>query len=204
MIQKLVCLIGENAKIRYILGPFPLFISLISGIINMHPTIVAHFVFPIIILPVIYSLYYLIAKQLFKDDKKSCILFVIFMSIINMWGNYSVKNNSTFLLFRIWQGKAMLANFIIPATLLFVFKAYENNYRFIDCMLLFIIILAGNLTTTMGIGIPPIVLFVLAFAFEVSEINFKNIKLKKLFINMLKVLCCLLPSIVNGLIYILY
>ena len=32
----------------------------------------------------------------------------------------------------------------------------------------------------------------------------KNIKLKKLFINMLKVLCCLLPSIVNGLIYILY
>ena len=118
-----------------------------------------------------------------------------------MWGNYSVKSNSSFLLFRIWQGKAMLANFIIPATLLFTFKAYENNYRFIDCLLLFIIILAGNLTTTMGIGIPPIVLLMLALAFE---INFKNISIKHILIDMLKVFCCIIPSIVTGLIYILY
>ena len=60
----------------------------------------------------------------------------------------------------------------------------------------------------MGIGIPPIELMLLIFSFEISEFDFKqkisSFNFKKMFINLLKGLCCCIPSIINGLIYILY
>lgn len=208
---------GENSKIRFIIGPFPLFMSIISGVLNIHPAIVAHLIFPVIILPVIYSLYYLLAKYFFKEDKNSTLLFLVFINILNMFGGYSKKANFAFLLMRIWQGKAMLANFIIPAIWLVFLNGKENGFKLVDYLLLVITIIAGNFTTSMGIGIPPIALILLVFAFEVSKFNFTNVKskndlknrilefdYKKSFINILKCVVCCFPSIICGLIYILY
>lgn len=210
-------LTGENSKIRFIIGPFPLFMSIISGIFNIHPAIVAHLIFPVIILPVIYSLYYLLGKHFFQEDKKSILLFLVFINIINMFGGYSKKTNFAFLLLRIWQGKSMLANFIIPAIWLVFLKGKENGFKFVDYLLLVITIIAGNFTTSMGIGIPPIALMLLILANEISKFNFNNIKskidfknrilefnYKKSFINILKYTACCIPSIICGLIYVLY
>ena len=50
----------------------------------------------------------------------------ILLSIINIFGNYSIRTNFTFLLFRIWQGKAILANIMLPSIWLMIWNYIDN------------------------------------------------------------------------------
>lgn len=213
---------GEHLDLRYKLGPFPVYYAIMSNIINIHPTIFAHTIMPIVFLPLAYMVIGLLAKRLFKDDKEQTMLFLIFINIMSIWGNYSIRNNFSFLLFRIWQGKSILANIIIPGVWLFYLLGKENDFKLINYIMIFILILAGCLTTTMGIALPPLSLMLLAIADEVSKINFKDQKdtkhlirrqkdkfsinefiniNKERFKNIIKCLVCCIPAIVYGLIY---
>ena len=198
----------ENQISRYRLGPFPIFLSIISELIDIHPAIVARTIFPVIFVPLVYMIYGLIGKELFKEDNKKVWYFIILMNIINMWGNYSGRSNFTFFLIRIWQGKAILANMILPLIVLLFIKAEENDYEFKYCALLFITILAGCLTTTMGIGIPAIELMLVALAYEVPKIKFKResnekMGIGKCILNLAKCSLCCLPGILYGLAFLL-
>lgn len=189
---------GEHNDLRYRLAPFPLFMAIVSKLINIHPDIVSHVVFPVFILPVIYSVYYLLAKELFNEDIKSAMSFVVLINLLNIFGGYSVRPASAFLLFRIWQGKSVLANLMMPAVLLFILKANKNGYKFLYCILIIILTLASNITTTMAIGLIPIEIVVLFFTLE-----FCDFKIKKFLINMIKAVICSMPSLIYGLIYFL-
>ena len=198
----------ENQLSRYRLGPFPIYLAVISKVIDTHPAIVAHTILPIILVPLVYIIYGLIGKELFKEDEKKVFYFLLIMNIINLWGNYSIRNNFSFFLLRIWQGKAVLANVILPAIILFFIKAEENNYKLKYCLLLFITILGGVLTTTMGIALPPIELMLLAIVYEISKVGFKKREenkqtLGRTIINIFKCLICCLPSIVYGIAYLI-
>lgn len=198
----------ENQLSRYRLGPFPIYLAVISKAIDTHPAIVAHTILPIIFVPLVYMIYGLIGNELFKNDKKQVYYFLMIMSIINIWGNYSVRTAFSFFLIRIWQGKALLASMILPLIILLFIKAEENNYKFNYCLLLFIAILAGNLTTTMGIALPPMELMLLAIVYEISKLNFKKSKEEKIgfgkaIINLTKCLICCIPSIIYGIAYLI-
>ena len=114
------------------------------------------------------------------------------MVFVYIWGNYSKRTNFTFLLFRIWQGKAVLANIIIPAVWLFFLKAVKDNFKLIDIIILISVILAGILTTTMGIGLPAISLMLLAFVFAIKD--------KKISYLLKSGICCL-PCLVYLALY---
>ena len=198
----------ENQLSRYRLGPFPIYLAVISKIIDIHPAIVAHTIMPIVFVPLVYMIYGLIGNELFNKDKKRVHYFLMIMSIINIWGNYSVRTTFSFFLIRIWQGKALLASMILPLIILLFIKAEENNYKFNYCLLLFITILAGNLTTTMGIALPPMELILLAVVYEISKIKFKKSKEEKTgignaIINLTKCFICCVPSIIYGIAYLI-
>ena len=198
----------ENQLSRYRLGPFPIFLATISKIIDIHPAIVAHMVLPTVLVPLVYMIYGLIGNELFNKNQKQLYSFLIMLSIVNIWGNYSVRNNFSFFLLRIWQGKAILANVILPAIMLLFIKAEENNYRFGNCLLLFIAIFAGTLTTTMGIAIPPIELMLLVIVYEFSKLFSKKINEEKytfgkVILNLIKCSICCIPSIVYGIAYLI-
>lgn len=195
---------GDHLSSRYRLAPFPVFTALVSKILEIHPAIIAHTVLPVIFIPIVYIIYGLIANELFKSDKKNVFLFLIIMSILHIWGNYSIRTNFTFLLFRIWQGKSVLANMIIPAIILFFIMAEKYEFKFVNCLILLITILAGNFTTTMGIGLTPIVLMLLSVTYEIFKINYKDIKnnnYKLHFKNVCKCFICCIPSIIYGIAY---
>lgn len=197
-------LIGEHMVPRYRLGPFPLYIAIISDLINIHPAIVAHNVIPTIFIPMAYMIYAVLADRIFKSNKKSVLMFLLILCILHIWGGYSKRNNFAFLLFRIWQGKAVLASIIIPLVMLFFVIAEENKYQFGNCLLLLITILGGVLTTTMGIALPPLVLMCLCFAYEIPKIKLKQIKSKEnleILRNILKCLVCCMPAIFYGILY---
>ena len=50
---------------------------------------------------------------------------------------------------------------------LFFLKAEKNEFKLIDCINLTIVNFAGTLTTTLGIGLPSIVLCILALIFGI-------------------------------------
>lgn len=197
-------LTGEHVVARYRLGPFPVYLALISGLINIHPAIVAHNIIPLIFIPLAYMVYGVLANKIFKNDKKSGLLFICILCLLHIWGGYSKRTNFAFLLFRIWQGKAILANIIIPTIWLLFIMAEENNYKLGNCILLVITILGGILTTTMGIALPPIVLMSLCFAYEFPKLNIKKIKSNeniKVITNVFKCFVCCIPAIIYGILY---
>ncbi len=197
---------GEHLAPRYRLGPFPLYIAIISELIKIHPAITAHTIFPIIFIPLAYMIYGVIANKLFDGNKKNVFMFLLIMCMLHIWGNYSVRTNFTFLLFRIWQGKAVLANIIIPAVWMMFIIAEENDFKFGSCLLLFITILGGVLTTTMGIALPPIILMSLSLICELSKVKYKDLINKENLTrikNLIKCFICCIPAIVYGGIYFL-
>lgn len=216
---------GEHLDLRYKLGPFPMYYAIMAEIINIHPTIFAHTIMPIVFLPLAYMVIGLLAKYLFNNNKEQIMLFLIFINIMSIWGNYSIRNTFSFLLFRIWQGKSILANIIIPGVWLFYLIGKEENFKLINYIMMFILILAGCLTTTMGIALPPLSLMLLVIADEISKKISKDkmvikptknlirrqknkfnireyIKANKdSLINVVKCLVCCMPAIIYGIIY---
>ena len=172
----------EGIEWKYVLGPFPLYNAVISKLIHVHPTITAHTILPSAFILLCYGVYYLIGKKLFKNDDNSTLLFIIFMSFINLFGNYSIRTSSTFLLFRIWQGKAVLANYIIPMFWLLWMMQEEHESK-LSYFLYVIAILAGMFTTSMGNVFPPMILCILAFIRFIQERDFKRF--------MKTALCCI-------------
>lgn len=187
----------EYAKIpiRYAVGPFPLYIALISKLINVHPAITAHTILPAILIPIAYVIYGLIAEELFNKNKKSTITCLIILCFLYIWGNFSIRTNFTFLLFRIWQGKAVLGNIILPCMWLLFIKALKEEFSFINCILLAMNILAGVLTTSMGIGLPAITLICLSTLF--------SIKNKKISYVIKSGICCT-PCIIYFALYVIF
>ena len=102
-------------NMRSALAVFPLWISLLAEKSRLHPTIIAHSLLPLFLLPLTYLLYFQIGKNLLKE--KLLPVFMIFMAIIQMFGNVSIFTSETFLMTRTWQGKSLAANFFIPAVL---------------------------------------------------------------------------------------
>ncbi len=177
---------------RYVFSPFPLYTAMLSSILNIHPTIVAHTVFPPLFIAMAYSIYWLMGMRLFEKDKKNTSLFLCFLSIIYMWGNFSIYTNFSFLLFRIWQGKAILANIILPSIWLVFFSCMEESKR-VNWITLFIAMLASCLVSSMGIALAPITLAGLAFVFAIQQRRISHL---------LKAGICIVPNIIYGILYL--
>lgn len=192
---------NEQYLMRYRLGPFPVYYAIMSKVLDIHPAIVAHFILPLILVPVVYMIYWLFARDFFKEDKKSAVLFMIFICFLHIFSYYSGKNNFILVLLRIWQGKSVLASIIIPTIILLFIYGEKYNLKFINSVALFVTILAGNFTTTMSIAMAPACLMLLAAIYEFVKLISKQTKFTKALGVFVKSLICCAPSLIYGLIY---
>ena len=133
----------------------------------------------------------MIGEALFKDDIKMKYIFVIILSVIYIFGAYSAWSNFVFLLYRVWQGKALIANIFIPFIWLLFLKYLHTDefYWFI----LFITLWAADLTSSMGLFIPSLTVGVLGILYSLTQKD-KN--------YIIRSLICFLPTLVYGLIYL--
>ena len=181
-----------NVPSRYILAPFPMYVAIVSSITNTSPVIVSHTVLQPIFIFLTYVVYILIAQRIFKNNKTDVNLFLIFLNLIFLFGNISTRTNFTLMFFRIWQGKAILASILIPA-LWFAFSyCIDEDNKFINWFLIFLIILSSCLVTEMGIVLAPFSLMLLSIVFAL-----KNKKISYIFKSMV----CIIPCIVYLIIY---
>lgn len=107
---------GETSSLdaRHGLAPFPVWISFLSKMSGIHSTILAQSILGGGLLVLCYIIFYQIGRSLFEEKKEGLPFFMLFTSLLYLFGNYSLYTPATFLLTRGSQGKAVLANIVLP------------------------------------------------------------------------------------------
>lgn len=129
---------STSLNMRYGLAPFPIWVAFIASKCKVNAGVAAHSLIPLVLIPVTYVLYLELGKRLCagvvsgREDKgqakKEILLplFMIFVTLLQIFGNYSIYPASTFLLTRTRQGKAALGNVILPFFILLLYKMAEE------------------------------------------------------------------------------
>ena len=104
--------IGEMRKDAA--SPYPIFLGLISDLFGVNPAVCAHTVMPLLLIPLSYASFYLIAVYFLGDDKKKTGMFLLFLSVALLFSFESVFAPGYTLLNIIWQGRSIAASMMLP------------------------------------------------------------------------------------------
>ena len=121
---------SSSLDLRHALAVFPIWVAFVAVKANLHATVVSHIVMPLILIPLSYFVYYEIAKVLFKSNKENVPVFMLIITLFQLFGNVSIYTNETFFLTRTWQGKSVTASVVIPMVfllLLWLFTGEKNK-----------------------------------------------------------------------------
>lgn len=194
---------------RHAMAVFTMWEAFIAKVSGVHATIVCHSVLPLVILPLVYIVYLEIGRILLGVKQELLPVFMIIIALFLMFGNTSIYTAETFLMMRTWQGKAMVANFIIPMILwifLWLFEdcrkpGYlwkEETYggtrviRNSSWILLFMVNMAAGIMSSMGIMFGSGLVALFSFMLLVYTRDIKIIP---------KAALSVIPSIVYLLVY---
>ncbi|WP_099467043.1 DUF6077 domain-containing protein [Konateibacter massiliensis] len=178
---------------RYVLSPFSIYYAVISELTGVHPTIYAHVFLPLVLLLFVYVVYYLWGKEWFEDNKYLGV-FLILISFLNIFGGYSENTTQSFMLMRLWQGKAFLAAGLIPFVLYLCYKIRKEENVWCFWLILFLVVSASSHVSSMGVFLAPISIGCFALA---DLIQTRKIK------RSVGYLISCFPCIVCGIIYII-
>ncbi len=190
--------IGYRAYVlpyRYVLSPMPMFYAFLAKFTGFHAAVIAHTVLPVFLVSTAYMVYYLIAEQLFHGKKDSVGLFLVLLSVIHISSYYSVYTQGTFLLTRIWQGKAILAAILLPFLFYNCFMQHLPEREKGGWAVCLLTVLSCCMVSSMGIVLAPILCGLFAVLFGVFGRNWRYL---------LGSIICVLPSLVLALIYFCY
>ena len=119
--------LSTAVDLRHALAAMPMWVAYLSRISGIHPTIISHTCLGVIIIPLLYMIYYQCGKLLFRKDIRRLPIFLIFVSILYVFGNVSIYTNETFMMTRTWQGKAFLANICVLAVTWLLLEIYDSE-----------------------------------------------------------------------------
>lgn len=167
-----------DLDIRHSLAVLPVWIAYIGRMSGIHTTILAHSILPFLLIPLTYMVFYEIGKHLLRKKKEYLPGFMVLMALIQMFGNVSIYTNETFFLTRTWQGKAVAAAFVIPATiwiLLWIFDRDEETEK--ESMgglwaLLCLVNMTAGVCTSMVVFLNAIMIAAVAFWIMIAKRKF--------------------------------
>ena len=178
----------------YVLSPWPIFCAMLGKLSFTHPAIVMHTFIPILMIPLCYIVYFLLGNEVFRKSTNKTLWLLLFLCLLNIYGNWSIRSTSTFLLFRIWQGKAILSNCIIPLLVcVFIYLVNDLENKKLNFVLLLITVMAGTMVSSMGVFLGSVMLFALSL---VDLISYRRIG------NGLRAFVCIIPCILQFVLYI--
>lgn len=148
-------------------SPWTMYVAACSKISSMPPAVLSHRMLPMILIPMCYLAYMLLGLNIFKGDYEKTLVFLLIVSIVNIFGYTSTHTISSLLLLRIWQGKAVYAGLGIPVIFTVLYELYDNPDSVVYQCLLTVVSLAvsllsggGIVITIIAIGIYGIVMLV--------------------------------------------
>jgi len=197
---------------RHALAPFPIWIAFLSRISGIHSTVLAHTILGSVLILVCYSIYYRIAYMLFRNNRNGIPVFMLLVSVLVMFSNYSFYTVETFLITRTTQGKAVLGNIIVPFIMLCLLQMGQeftfdenlanehrrpnresNKRKVLLGILITTATIASWLCSTMG---AILCVALIGISGLIITVTYKNIK------ALVYALACCLPSIFFLLFYL--
>lgn len=115
MYMKLPYTIGwTGLDARHGLAPFPIWVAYLAELASIPAVTMAQVILPVGLIVMTYGIYYLIGDLLFEKKRNLLPMFMIVIAVIVFFGGYSTYSAENFLLVRTAQGKAVIANIILP------------------------------------------------------------------------------------------
>lgn len=140
-----------GVPLKILLTSWNYYISFLSKISGIHVAVIAHTFLPLILVPMAYIVYYLLAKELFGDDKKKVAVFLIALNLLIIFGAYSWYTMTFRLDVCVWQGKAVMAIIMLPFLFYYILKTTVYRKQEFVCLLL--IMIATCAMSLMGVGL---------------------------------------------------
>ena len=163
---------GSVFPATYLLVSWEAFLAVLSKLFLTEPAILCHSIIPVFLILLHYMVLYMIRREFGKDRS---FLFLLFGAFLNLVSGPSTYDSGAFLILRIWQGKAVLANLFLPL-LLYVFiriiKAKKLSLP--NIFYLFAILLASQAASTVGTYLAPVLYAVYALAFLIIVRKWKE------------------------------
>lgn len=191
--------LSTSIDLRHSLATFPIWLAYIAKISGVHATVLCHSFSGFFLIPLSYGIYMEIGRNVLRKERKKLPIFMIFVAIMQVFGNVSIYTNATFFLTRTWQGKSVLANICIPAIIWLLLSLFDSDRQENDSVLgLWIILFVVNIVAAMS---STASVFLMAMLIGLSGLIL-SIKEKNLQI-LLKLIITCIPLVVYGVLYLL-
>lgn len=125
--RELIGHIGEMKK--DFSSPWAVFLAYISNICGMKASSMIHSLVPVYMYILVSCGLWILADVFFEGQFVSKCFFVSLVWYLIIFSNYSEYNSETFIMVRIWQGKAIVAGLTIPMILYGLVKIFQENTR---------------------------------------------------------------------------
>lgn len=190
---------STSLDMRHAMAVFPIWIAYLARMSGIHAAIMSHTVLPMCLIPLTYLIYYEIGKVLFRDKEEQLPAYMVFIALLQMFGNVSIYTNATFFLMRTWQGKSMLANVVIPFVFFVLLRLFDGDSEKRGKRLgLWFLLLASNIVAAMmstaSVFLNSLLIGIMALVLSIQE---KNIKI------LFQMAGCCIPCVVYALLYVL-
>ncbi len=130
------------------------YLAVLCRTFSIKASVMCHFTMVYVLLIVAASAYVLLGEMIFKEKKKA-YLFTSVLFLFYIMGGYAVYSKGSFLLSRIWQGKAVYLHVVLPVVIAIMLANVEKTRRE-----LWLLILISMLS---GIGLNPTSMYVVGF-----------------------------------------
>lgn len=149
---------GSDAQLRrYEIASYELFVSVLCQLTNISPSIMCHSVLPFLFIILSYSAYYLLFRTISKKNQFSLKVLVIF-TVLLLFEGYSRWSIGITLFSKMWQGKAIFLNLVLPVVWSNLLKiTFQKHYKTEILWLFF--------TNVAGIFFTPVALFLITFSY---------------------------------------
>ena len=183
-----------DLDVRHALAVFPMWIAFVATRSHIHATIVSHTIMPLVLIPLSYLVYYEIGRRLFRRENLS--IFMILMTMFQIFGNVSIYTSETFFLTRTWQGKAVAGSLVIPA-LFWMFLWIYDGKRHGDAGLWFVFVcinMAAGVCSSIAVFLVCILMALTAFCLAITERDYRVI---------LKMGAVCIPNVIYMAVYVI-
>lgn len=131
------------------------FMAVLCRVFRVEAVTMMHTVCLPVLLILSASAYLLLGRVVTKGDSGKAALFYVLMTVFHLFGGYAVYSEGSFLLSRLWQGKAVYLNVALPVMTALILENAEKRRRFLWLELL--------ICMSAGIALNPTSMYVMGF-----------------------------------------
>ncbi len=185
---------GSPLNARRALAPISAYYSTLSQYLFVHVTIFTHTVFPIVLVILANVIYYYLGKTLFKEDKDSPYIFMLFMILANYYF-FRIKGAGSYFFRFTWFGRSIVAGMLLPLLWKISLDCMNKEKNKIkDWLSLLFVVLASCLCSEMSVAIISIPIVILTI---INSIRDKKLS------YLLKSVGVLIPCLIIAICYLI-